>query len=71
MEPQEGTDLSSMKHRVTLHLVYYVLWPLIRAAVADVCAWSGWVEQVPWPACAQGAGEEARPGHPDYKVSFF
>jgi hypothetical protein len=72
MEPQEGSDLFVDEASCSLFiLVYYVLWQLIRAAVADGCACSGWVEQVPWTACAQGAGEEARPGHPDYKVSFF
>jgi len=48
-----------------------VLWLLICASVPVVCAWSGWIEQVPWPARAQGAGKEARSGHPDYKVCFL
>lgn len=44
---------------------------LIHAAVPVVFAWSGWIEQVSWPACAQGAGEKAWSGHPDYKVCFL
>jgi hypothetical protein len=32
---------------------------------------SGWAQQVQWPTCPQGAGKEAGPGHPDYKVWFM
>jgi hypothetical protein len=43
----------------------------MRLAVLVVYYQLGWVEQIPWAACPQGAGKEARPGHPDYKVWFL
>jgi hypothetical protein len=43
----------------------------MRVAVLIVYDQLGWIEPVSWAARPQGAGKEARPGHPDYKVWFL
>lgn len=61
--------VSSSVNRIAFSFGFDALWLLMHVGVF-LLSWNklGWAQQVPWTTCSQGTGEEAGPGHPDYKV---